>query len=38
MLGVPEDEGHHWRTLEAFERFLRWLEAERAAGRPATLL
>jgi AcrR family transcriptional regulator len=38
MLGVPEDEGHHWRTLEAFERFLRWLEAERAAGRPAMLL
>jgi len=38
MLGVPESEGHHRRSLVAVERFLRWLEAERAAGRPATLL
>jgi AcrR family transcriptional regulator len=38
MVGVPEDEGHHRRSLEAFGRFLRWLEAERAAGRPAALL
>jgi AcrR family transcriptional regulator len=38
MLGVPEDEGHHRRSLEAFGRFLRWLDAERAAGRPAALL
>jgi AcrR family transcriptional regulator len=33
MLGVPDAEGHHWRSLQVFERFLRWLEAERAAGR-----
>ncbi len=33
MLGIPEAEGHHWQSLRTFERFLRWLEAERAAGR-----
>ena len=38
MTGVPEADGHHRRSLEAFGRFLRWLEAERAAGRPAALL
>jgi AcrR family transcriptional regulator len=38
MLGVREDEGHHRRSLETFGRFIRWLEAERAAGRPAALL
>jgi AcrR family transcriptional regulator len=38
MTGIPEEEGHHRRSLEVFGRFLRWLEAERAAGRPAALL
>ena len=33
MLGVPEEEGHHWDGLKTFERFLRYLEAEKAAGR-----
>jgi AcrR family transcriptional regulator len=33
MLGVPEDEGQHWQSLRTLERFLRWLEAERTAGR-----
>ncbi len=33
MLGVSEEEGHYWQSLRTFERFLRWLEAETAAGR-----
>jgi AcrR family transcriptional regulator len=37
MLGVPEDDGHLWQSLRSFERFLRWLEAERAAGRPPAI-
>jgi len=37
MLGLPEEESHYWRSLAAFERFLRWLEAERAGGRRPTL-
>jgi AcrR family transcriptional regulator len=38
MLSIPEAEGHHRRSLDAFGRFVGWLEAERAAGRPAALL
>jgi AcrR family transcriptional regulator len=37
LLGVPEPVGHHRQALATFERFLRWLEAERAAGRPPLL-
>lgn len=37
MLGVPEADGHHWRSLRTFERFLRWLETERGAGRTAVI-
>jgi hypothetical protein len=37
VLGLPEEESHYWRSLAAFERFLRWLEAERADGRRPTL-
>ena len=37
MLGVAEDESHYWASLATFERFLRWLEAERSAGRRPTL-
>jgi AcrR family transcriptional regulator len=33
VLGVSEDEGHYWGALAAFERFLRWLDAEARAGR-----
>ncbi len=33
MLGVSEEEGHYWQSLRTFERFLRWLEAEKAADR-----
>jgi len=33
MLGVSEEEGHHWQSLRTFERFLRYLESEKAAGR-----
>jgi AcrR family transcriptional regulator len=33
MLGAPDDETHYWESLAAFERFLRWLESERSAGR-----
>lgn len=33
MLGVSEEEGHYWQSLRTFERFLRWLEAEKAVGR-----
>jgi hypothetical protein len=33
MLNVSEEEGHHWQSLAAFERFLKWLETEKAAGR-----
>jgi len=37
VLGVSETVGHHRQSLATFERFLRWLEAERAAGRKLTL-
>ena len=37
MLGLPENESHYSESLAAFERFLRWLEAERAHGRRPTL-
>jgi hypothetical protein len=37
MLGVSEPEGHWRESLAAFERFLRWLEAECTAGRRPTL-
>jgi len=37
LLGVTEAVGHHRQALQTFERFLRWLEAERTAGRPLTL-
>jgi AcrR family transcriptional regulator len=37
MLGLPEEESHYWTSLAAFDRFLRWLEAERAAGRRPAL-
>jgi AcrR family transcriptional regulator len=37
MLGSPERETRYWDSLAAFERFLRWLEAERSAGRRAVL-
>jgi AcrR family transcriptional regulator len=37
MLGVSEEDGYHWRSLRAFEGFLRWLEAERTAGRTPAL-
>lgn len=37
MLGVPEEESHYRDSLATFERFLRWLESERQAGRPPTL-
>jgi len=33
MLGVPEEEGHYRQSLRTIERFLRWLDAEKAAGR-----
>jgi AcrR family transcriptional regulator len=33
VLGVAEEEGHYWSALSAFERFLRWLDAEARAGR-----
>jgi len=37
MLGLPEDESHYWASLATFERFLRWLDGERAAGRSPAL-
>ncbi len=37
MLGLPEEESHYSASLAAVERFLRWLEAERAHGRRPTL-
>lgn len=37
VLGVPEDEGHYWSSLAAFERFLRWLETGSGEGRRPTL-
>ncbi|MBA2451178.1 MAG: hypothetical protein H0V51_24455 [Chloroflexi bacterium] len=27
MVGVPEEDGHHWRTVETFRRILARLEA-----------
>ena len=38
VLGVSEEEGHYWSGLAAFERFLRWLEAEVRAGRRPMLV
>ena len=37
MLGSPERETRYWESLATFERFLRWLEAERSEGRRPVL-
>jgi hypothetical protein len=37
MLGVPEEESSYWASLATFERFLRWMEAQRRDGRPLAL-
>ena len=37
VLGLPEEESHYWASLATFERFLRWLEAQRRNGHSPTL-
>lgn len=37
VLGVPEEESHYGTSLATFERFLRWLEAQRRDDRPPTI-